>query len=278
MYYTVYKITNLINGKIYIGCHKTNNLNDQYMGSGKLLKRSIKKCGIENFKKDILFVYDNPNEMFSTESIIVNEDFINRDDTYNLKEGGYGGQKHPKGHHTNTKEHMEMMRNKTKQVEYSEKRKKIVGNTMKKLHREGKINYCTFKGKKHSKESKKKMSDSRKGLYKGNENSQYGTCWIYNLELEKNKKIKKEELENWISDGWINGRVINFQKLKNKKTFKEKNISKFRKIMYHYRDNDISLRELAKLFNVGQNIYVTFKRYFPEEYEIISKNKRGDMV
>ncbi len=42
MYYTVYKITNQINGKIYIGSHKTNDLNDRYMGSGKYLIRAQK--------------------------------------------------------------------------------------------------------------------------------------------------------------------------------------------------------------------------------------------
>ena len=52
--YCIYRITNLINGKTYIGQHKYKKLNDSYMGTGKHLKSAKAKYGIENFKKDIL--------------------------------------------------------------------------------------------------------------------------------------------------------------------------------------------------------------------------------
>ena len=57
MKYTVYKITNLINGKIYIGVHKTENLDDGYMGSGKNIKRAIDKYGIQNFKNRLKSIF-----------------------------------------------------------------------------------------------------------------------------------------------------------------------------------------------------------------------------
>ena len=51
MYYTIYKITNLINDKIYIGQHTTENLVDSYMGSGRNIKYAIKKYGKQHFLK-----------------------------------------------------------------------------------------------------------------------------------------------------------------------------------------------------------------------------------
>ena len=91
MYYTVYKTTNQVNGKFYIGTHKTVDLNDDYIGSGKYLKHAIEKHGIENFKKEILFVFDNAEEMFAKEAEIVTVDFLTEENTYNLKVGGFGG-------------------------------------------------------------------------------------------------------------------------------------------------------------------------------------------
>lgn len=94
MFYTIYKTTNKINGKIYVGSHRTVDLNDSYLGSGKRLLRAISKYGESNFIREILFVFDNPDEMFAKEKEIVNEEFVQREDTYNLKIGGFGGFDH----------------------------------------------------------------------------------------------------------------------------------------------------------------------------------------
>lgn len=88
MYYYLYQITNLVNNKIYVGVHKTDNLNDGYMGSGKKLLNAIRKYGIENFKKDILEYFDNEELMYDKEISIVNKDFLLREDVYNMKLGG----------------------------------------------------------------------------------------------------------------------------------------------------------------------------------------------
>ena len=96
MFYYLYKITNWFNGKIYIGVHKTINLDDGYMGSGKLIKRAIKKYGLEYFTKEILQQFNSVEEMLIMESQIVNKEFVKNENTYNLIIGGSPGNIFPR--------------------------------------------------------------------------------------------------------------------------------------------------------------------------------------
>lgn len=91
MFFLIYKITNNVNGKVYIGKHQTNDIADGYMGSGKLIRQAIEKYGSENFEKEILFEFSTEEEMNSKEAELVTEEFCNREDTYNLCPGGHGG-------------------------------------------------------------------------------------------------------------------------------------------------------------------------------------------
>lgn len=89
-YHIIYKTTNLINGKIYVGMHSTDNLEDRYLGSGWVLKHAIKKYGRENFKREILLILTDRAEAREVEALLVDTAFIARPDTYNLQEGGMG--------------------------------------------------------------------------------------------------------------------------------------------------------------------------------------------
>ena len=88
IYYLIYEITNLINGKNYIGQHITTNSNDNYMGGGVRIRAAIKKYGRENFKKEILLYAKNEAALNFFEKCLVTPEFISSSDNYNLKEGG----------------------------------------------------------------------------------------------------------------------------------------------------------------------------------------------
>lgn len=103
MNYIVYKTTNLINGKIYVGVHRTNpDVNDGYIGCGVTRKdqkknkmgfpQAVKKYGYDNFKRETIQIFpdteEGHNAAYALEAEIVNEEFIKRKDTYNLALGG----------------------------------------------------------------------------------------------------------------------------------------------------------------------------------------------
>jgi len=138
--YIVYKTTNIINNKYYVGVHRQNKNDlefDGYYGSGMLLRSAINKYGKENFIRETLFVFDKENDAYDKEAEIVNETFIQKNMVYNLCVGG--------GHPPTLSGSENYMYGKT---HTEEARKKISEKR---------------KGKSVSNETKKKISDSMKG-------------------------------------------------------------------------------------------------------------------
>lgn len=218
MFYIIYQTTNLINGKKYIGKHRTNNLEDGYLGSGSLLMKAIQKYGKENFERKILYFCSSEKEMNQKESEIVNEEFLKRKDIYNLSLGGRGSWDYlnkNKLNNTNfsleglskwrnslTKEEVLDWKQKVRDgLKKSEKHK----DSMKNRYRSGKYTH-PWLGKNHKEESKEKIRNSLTGKCVGALNHRYGKIWVWNPNCNEEKFINKEELEEQEKHGWIKGR------------------------------------------------------------------------
>jgi len=197
-YHFIYKTTNLISGRYYIGMHSTVSLEDGYIGSGNRLILAIRKHGKENFKREILEFFETRKELRKREAEIVTLEEIAKKECMNMRVGGEGGAS-KKGNDAflfrlnNDSEFREMLS------------KKATENNLR-LIKEGKLKVPTYDwtGRNHSEESKNKISESKKGTGISEKNSQYGTCWITKEGI--NKKIKKEDLNLFVVDGWKRGR------------------------------------------------------------------------
>ena len=285
----VYKITNTVNDKIYVGCHQTNNVNDGYMGSGKILLKAYQKYGTDKFIREILYDYTTCEEMFLMEKTIVDKEFVKRKDTYNIVIGGDGGWEHLRDHvivkdkngnlisiHKNDPRYLsgELISMNKNIVVVKDKDGNIfrvdkndprylsgelvsaskgkiavidennnvlwVDNTDPRFisgelktfckgkvtvkDKNGKFYHIDVndpkylsgelvgntKGFKHSIKTLKQIIKTKKekGIGIGEKNSQYNLRWIYNIETNEIKHIRKEELEDYLQKGWINGKKL----------------------------------------------------------------------
>lgn len=174
-HYIVYETINEINGKKYIGCHATDNLEDGYLGSGNLLKEAIKKYGADNFKRNILYEVNTPEEMFSLEASLVTEEFVKDSNNYNLVPGGFGGFKVQDVE--DWKRKLKISRTgKTPALglKHTEETKKKLSDINRGKTPWNKGLPGTFTGKKHSDASKLKNSLAHIGKHAGDKNPMYG--------------------------------------------------------------------------------------------------------
>lgn len=214
MKYQVYQTTNNLNGKIYIGCHKTLDTEDDYLGSGKLLKRAIEKYKAENFTKTVLFEFDNPEEMFAKEKELVDEEFVQRKDTYNLKVGGEGGFDFINSSGRNSAVLLYKGKPQSESGAFG-------GHQGNRGNAEGMHNYWRdyyakggVSSRKDStwKQTEEALKNQKAALkenkhQQGEKNSQFGTRWIHSLIEKKSKKIKKTDP---LPYNWYEGRKIKF--------------------------------------------------------------------
>jgi hypothetical protein len=214
MFYYLYEVRCNLNGKIYVGVHKTKDLNDGYMGSGKVILAAIEKYGVENFTKTILEYFESKEAMYAREAEIVTEEFLARDDTYNLRRGGSGG-----FDYLNDGSELHISRTRKGRLLANEKLRNLYGDN---FHSKlgslgGTISYSrhgiseafssagktAFLGKTHNLLSKEKISRKNSKNQTGVGNSQFGTMWITNGIF--NKKIKKSDE---IPTGYRKGRIL----------------------------------------------------------------------
>ena len=189
--------------------HQTKNINDGYMGSGKLIKRAIEKYGVENFIKEILHVFDNELDMRNKEKELV----VLSENSYNLLEGGKGGfgfinSKGLNGTPEGRKLGGIKSSNKETNAFYNlsaDSIKKRVAVRKQKYGVQGYTKAARINCNNENAMIKRKQTYDSINHQRGENNSQYGSCWITNG--QENKKIKKEELDKFIELGYYKGRI-----------------------------------------------------------------------
>jgi hypothetical protein len=205
-YHFIYKTTNLLNGKYYYGMHSTDNLNDGYLGSGKRLKYSLNKYGRENHKVEYLEFLPNRKSLINREKEIVNLNEIAKEDCMNLMIGGKGGFiSEEQQRYRSICGGKAFAKRLKEDIEFRNVHAMMVSKNIQKYNLSNKKKSDTFTNKRHTDETKRKMS-LKASIRIGNKNSQFGTCWINKNEIIK--KIKCGELSTFIENGWIKGRKV----------------------------------------------------------------------
>lgn len=153
MYGYIYKTTNLINNKIYIGKHKADKFNPNYYGSGKIIRRALSKYGKANFIVEMVELCKTLEELNEKERYwIYVLNTRNPVIGYNLQFGGEGGWEYVNTYQKG-ENHPFFGKHLTDQH-----KQKISQN-----HADVSKENNPFYGKTHSKETKQKIGEKSKG-------------------------------------------------------------------------------------------------------------------
>lgn len=181
------------------------------MGSGLLIRRAVQKHGVENFKKEIIEVYETESEMNLAERILV---VLDKEVSYNQCPGGHGGwgfvnlegRNIYSAHAERSRENLEKAKQKQRELRLGgiqEEWNKAASRAIKaKWTKEG----HPWIGRKHDADTKSLIGKKNSIRQSGSKNSQFGTCWI--TDGNSNRKIKVTDLDEWLTQGWTKGRKI----------------------------------------------------------------------
>lgn len=208
----IYKTTNTVNGKIYIGQHQAHYSNKTYLGSGTIFKKAVKKYGKESFKKEVLRKCKTLHEMSVWEHVyIVKYNSTDLKVGYNIAMGDvntseYNPMKMP-GPRKKLREYIKSKggyigkNNPAYGISWSEEARSNLSKSLKETYKK---NGHSRIGTKHTDESKEIMRQKKIGVYEGKNNPAYGKPfeWINNGINNKKGSIKEP-----IPKGWVKGYI-----------------------------------------------------------------------
>lgn len=195
-YHYIYKTTCFVTGRYYIGMHSTSNLDDEYIGSGQRLSKSIKKYGRTNHSKEILEWLNDRESLKNREKEIVNTSLLTDPNCMNLAIGGEGGPNFKGKKHTDEMKRKLSDKTKGKKVSIETRRKISESNRNRKL----------------SNETKKKLSDLAKLRSQSDDNKSKisqatKAAMTAEVKAKISKAAKERELKKKLNRGVEKGTI-----------------------------------------------------------------------
>lgn len=205
LYHFIYKTTCVTSGKYYVGMHSTDNLDDGYLGSGKRLGYSIVKHGREGHVREIIEMCRGREALKLREKQIITDEMRLDQKCLNIAPGGGGGlndEAHAKKFHTSGWKAMNAKKDHSAsaKLNWIRHREKMTSVSLPNLI------FGSAAAALPEAIAKKKETFARIGHAQGQKNSQFGTCWV--TMDAKPIKIKKEQLDDYLANGYSRGRKM----------------------------------------------------------------------
>lgn len=214
-HHVIYKTTCLVTSKYYIGMHSTDDLADGYIGSGKRLWQSLRKHGIEQHHCEVLEHLPSREALRVREAELVDSLLLEDKLCMNIALGGHGSWDHvnlPIWQGKSNRKRSDVQRKVSAihharlkhDEQYADQFKQCVSVGLRQRFAAHPHNWV---GKTHSDEVKKLLSEQAKAR---TANSSTGNPWVYHEDLKQSKKVKADQLESYLQQGWLKGRKLKF--------------------------------------------------------------------